>query len=75
MSGERGVGKRGCGRVLVGGQREGGGRLRGADAAEVGHAKGLKGAGIQARQMFGPIGFSVVGVLSADVFCLVLCLT
>lgn len=51
------------------------GRLRGADAAEVGHAKGLKGAGLQARQMFGPIGFSVAGVLSADVFCLVSCLT
>lgn len=51
------------------------GRLRGADAAEVEHAKGLKGAGLQARQMFGPIGFSVAGVLAADVFCLVSCLT
>ena len=45
------------------------GRLRGADAAEVGHAKGLKGAGLQARQMFGPISFSVAGVLFADGFC------
>lgn len=51
------------------------GRLRGADAAEVGYAKGLKGARPQARQMFGPISFSVAGVLSADVFCLVSCLT
>ena len=51
------------------------GRLCGADAAEVGHAKGLKVARLQARQMFGPISFSVAGVLSADVFCLVSCLT
>ena len=51
------------------------GRLRGADAAEVGHAKGLKVARLQARQMFGPISFSVAGVLSAYVFCLVSCLT
>lgn len=51
------------------------GRLRGADAAEVGYAKGLKGAGLQARQTFGPISFSVAGVLSADVICLVSCLT
>ena len=51
------------------------GRLCGADAAEVGHAKGLKVARLQARQMFGPISVSVAGVLSADVFCLVSCLT
>lgn len=51
------------------------GRLRGADAAEVEHAKGLKGAGLQARQRFGPISLSVAGVPSAYVFCLVSCLT
>ena len=36
----RGVGKRGCGRGLDGGQSEGGGRLHGADAAGVGDVKG-----------------------------------
>lgn len=65
----RGVGKRGCGRGLDGGQSEGGGRLHGADAAGVGDVKGRsqKVARLQASEWAGLIHCPWLGCLYVSI--------